>query len=203
MRIAAHLSGLPHQVQRVLALLVVPAALVVAWAGVIWPVSHAYQAQVEWRATAAQQLAQRRGLAAIEGVVRTQLDALPQFQSWNKLYRTPGDASAVIALQTEINSVLNSARVRPQSLAPLEGVDVGPLRKVGLRIAAPMMIDQLREVLLRVDGLTHLVRIEQLIINAPPVQGPKENPTLTVTMDVVAYALEEPETAAAIETRQP
>jgi Type II secretion system (T2SS), protein M subtype b len=202
MSIATHLSRLPPRVQRILALLVIPAAFICVWAGVVWPLYHTHQAQDEWRAGAAQQLAQRRGLAEIEAAVRGKLDALPQFQSWNKLYRVPGDASAVIALQTEINAALNSARVRPQSLAPLEGVDVGPLRKVGLRIVAPMTIDQLKEVLLRVDGLTHLVRIEQLIVNAPPVQGPQENPTLTVTMEAVAYALEEPESTAAAEARQ-
>lgn len=196
MRIVAHLNRLPPRVQRILALLVGPAALVLVWAGVIWPIWHAYQAQVQWRATAVQSLAQRRGLAEIETVVRAQLDALPRFQSRQKLYRTAGDASAITALQSEINAALNSVQARPQTLAPLEATQVGPLRKIGLRIVAPMTIDQLKEVLLRIGELTHFMRVEQLIVNAPPAQSPQENPTLVVTMDVVGYALE----AAAIET---
>mgnify|MGYP003781749401 CR=1 FL=1 len=171
-------------------LTLLPAALLSSGAGIIWPAWHIYQSQIEWRGQATQLLAQRRGIAAIETAVRTQLEALPNHPSWQKLFHTTGEGTAVIALQTEVNSALNGARVRPQSFAPLEVMQAGPLRKVGLRIVAPMTIDQLGDVLIRVEALTHWVRIEQLSVNAPPVQSAQENPTLIVTMDAVGYAID-------------
>jgi len=196
MRIAERLNKLPTQVQRAVAVLLLPAALVLIIAGVIWPMWQVSQSQAQWRDDATQLLAQRRGLGDIEAAVRHQLEALPNLQSWQRLFRTTAGTSAVIAVQTEISTALSDAGARPQSFVPLEIAQLGPLRKVGLRIVAPMTIDQLRVVLVRIEGLTVLLRIEQLLVNAPPVQSADQNPTLVVTMDVVGYAID----ATAIQT---
>jgi len=195
MKIAQQLGELPPRAQRVIAVLLIPTALVSIFVAVIWPIWHLYQSQVQWRDNAERLLAQRRGLSEIETVVRERLDALPQLKIWQRLFRTTAGTTAVIALQTEVNTALSSARARPQSFEPLETTQVGPLQKIGVRIVAPMTIDQLKDVLARVEGLTHLVRIEQLLINAPPTQSPDQNPTLIVTLDAVGYAID----AAAIE----
>lgn len=186
MSIAEQLSKLPPRAQRAIAVLLIPATLMLTHVLVVWPIWHMYQSQVQWREDAARLLAQRRGMSEIAAVVRERLDTLPQLQIWQRLFRT----TAVVALQAEVNSALTGARARPQSFEPLETKPLGPLQKIGVRIVAPMTIDQLRDVLVRIEGLSHLVRIEQLLINAPPLQSPDQNPTLVVTMDVVGYAID-------------
>jgi hypothetical protein len=194
-------STLPPRAQRVLALLVVPAALLAIWSSLLWPLLHAYQSQVEWRRTAAHTLARQRGLAAIEAAVQAQLGALPALNSWQRLYHLGTDSSAVIALQSDVSNALAASHARPQSFAPIAPAQAGPLRKVGLRVAASMTIDQLREFLRQTDELTHFVRIEHLTIVAPPLQTPpgtaKENPLLSVTLDVFGFAVEDAAVSAA------
>jgi hypothetical protein len=190
------LNKLPLRLQRILALRVVPAALLAIWTGVLWPIWHAYEAQVHWRATAARTLARQRGLAGIEKAVHAQLDALSRLKSWQRLYRASPDGSAIVALQTDISEALTASHARAQNFAPIGTTQSGSLRKVGLRVVASMTIDQLREFLRQAGELTHFVRIEQLVINAPPVQSPQENPPFTVTLDIFGFELD----AAALNT---
>jgi len=186
MTIADHVSALPPRVQRALALLFVPAALLAICASLLWPALHAYHAQLEWRDMAAHTLARQRGLAAIEATVREQLTALPRLESWQRLYRE-AQGSAAIALQSDISGALSASHARPQSFTPIAPTSAGPLSKVGLRVAAAMTIDQLRELLHQIEALRHFVRIERLVIVAPPLQRPEENPALTVTLEVFGF----------------
>jgi len=190
MSIADRLSRQSPRAQRILALVALPTALLSIVAGVIWPIWHTYQVQIQWRIAVTRSLAHQRGLAAIESAVRSQLDALPNLRSWQKFYRANAESSAVIALQSDVSGALAASHARPQSFSPI-GTQTGPLRKVGLRVAASMTIDQLREFLLQADALAHFVRIERLLVNTPPQQSPQENPMLTVTMDVFGFVVDD------------
>jgi hypothetical protein len=189
---ADHISELPPRLQRALALLFIPAVFCIVWAGLIWPVSRVCHAQGTWRATAATLLARQRGLAEIEPTVREQLDALPRLTSWQRLYPAGEQGSAVLVLQSDISAALSAAQVRPQSFVPIEPSQSGGLRKVGLRVAAPMTIDQLRAFLGQAVLLPHFVRIEQLLVSSPSVQSAQENPILTVTLDIFGFVADAP-----------
>lgn len=201
MSLIDHVSRLPPRAQRVLALLVVPAAFFAIWVSMLWPSLYALQAQVDWRATITHTLARQRGLAGIESAVRAQLDALPNLKSWQRLYRAGAEGSAVIALQSDVNGALSASHARPQSFAPIAVTQIGPLHKVGLRVTASMTIEQLREFLHQVEGLGHFVRIEHLVVVAPPLQTSQENPLLTVTLDVFGFAVEEATLSAMTSTQ--
>jgi hypothetical protein len=190
-KVADHLSKLPPRLQRILALLIIPAAFLCLWLGLIWPIQYAYEAHVDWRSAAIHTLARQRGLASIEETVRTQLDALPRLTSWQRLYRASADGSAVVALQSDISTALTASNAHPQNFAPLGTTQSGPLRKFGLRVVASMTIDQLREFLRQAPELARFVRIERLLINAPPVQSPQENPPFTVTLDIFGFRIDE------------
>jgi hypothetical protein len=172
---------------------------------VIWPIWHGYQEQNEWRATAAHALARQRGLAAIEAAVRARLDALPKLQIWQRLYRANAQGAAVMTLQSDVNSALAASNARPQTFAPIAITETGPLRKVGLRIVASMTIDQLRAFLMQTERLAHFVRIEQLVVSAPPNQTPQTNPPLVVTMDIFGFAVDDEmaNTGTLVQSRSP
>jgi type II secretion system (T2SS) protein M len=190
MSLVDRVSSLPPRAQRALAVLFVPAAFLAISASVFWPTLHAYRSQTEWRHIAAHTLARQRGLAGIEPAVREELTALPRLESWQRFYRG-AQGTAAIALQSDISGALATSHARPQSFTPIAATAVGPLMKVGLRVAAAMTIDQLRELLHQVDTLRHFVRIEHLIIVAPPSQRAEENPVLTVTFEAFGFGIDE------------
>lgn len=193
-------SSLPPRAQRALAVLFVPAALFMMAASLFWPALRSYHSQMEWRQTAARALAHQRGLAGIEPAVREQLAALPRLESWQQLYRG-AQGSIAIALQSDISGALATSHARPQSFTPIEATSVGPLTKVGLRVAAAMTIDQLRELLHLLDTLRHYVRIEHLIVVAPPLQSAEENPALTVTFEAFGFGIDDDLANAALSTQ--
>lgn len=196
MSLADQLGNLPPRLQHAIAVLVVPMALLAISASLLWPALDAYRGQIEWRSASERALSRQRGLAAIEIPVREQLDALPRLTAWQRLYRG-ALGSATIALQSDISSALGASHARPQSFTPIPATREGPLTKVGLRVTAVMTIDQLRELLQRMDTTAHFVRIEHFIVVAPPVQTLHENPQLTVTLEVFGFHLGDEPTSAA------
>jgi hypothetical protein len=189
MNVLDHLLRRSPRVQRTVALLVVPLALLLIWGIVIWPVWRVYQSQRTWRTDAASALARHRGLIDIEDEVRVQLNALPDSPGLQKLYRVQTPGAAVLALQSDISAALSAARTRAQTFTPLPPAQIGSLQQVGLRVVATMRIDQLSELLRQVDQLPHFLRFQQLLVNAPVEQLPDENPTLVVTLDIVGFAI--------------
>ena len=127
---------------------------------------------------------------AIEHEVRAQLDTLSSLGAWQSFYPTSSQGAA-IALQSDIETALTASQARAQTFTPIAAARTDMLQKSGLRVVASMKIDQLREFLLQTQRLTHFVRFEQLLITSPAVQGPQENPTLILTLDVVGFAIDD------------
>jgi hypothetical protein len=197
MSIAQRLRQRPRRVQRALALLLLPMLLMLGWSALAVPVWQLYQAQQHWRAHALRTLAHRHALAASEPLLRAELLRLPRSRDWLRLYQVRAKGLAVSALRAEVGTILNSLQARTQALSPLAQLDAGEVRKVGLRIVAAMRIDQLQQFLVQVQALTHLVRVEQLQISAPPTQAAQENPLLTVTMDICGFEVDASDSAMA------
>jgi hypothetical protein len=179
--------------RRLAALIALPAALLIAWSIAIWPLWYMYESQQTWRVSIARTLAHQRALLQIEPTVRAHLAELPNAVAWQRLYSAKLDSAGVIALQTDLGHALAAAHVRPQSFAPIATTRTGTLRKIGLRVVASMTIDELRELFRQTALLSHLVRLENLLITAPAVQSRQENPRLVVTMDAFGFAREEHE----------
>jgi Type II secretion system (T2SS), protein M subtype b len=188
--LADRLSKQSPRLQRVVALLVIPGAVLALGAAALWPMWYAYAAQMQWREEAARTLAHQRGLAAIEDEVRLQWDAVPNLRGWERLYRTATPGAATIALQSDLSAALTAAHAQVQTLTPLAPAQTGALQKIGLHVVATMKIDEFGELLRQMSQLSRFVRFEQLLVNAPAGQLPNENPTLVVSMDVVGFAID-------------
>jgi hypothetical protein len=189
MSIADRCASLPVTPRRVVALVVVPLVLALLIAVLLLPFAATSDSQARWRDEARQLLADARHAPAEQAALEREIAALKSSQLWSKFYSTGGAVSSATALHADVSAVLGAAQASVQSVTPLQSQELEGFTKVGARFTASMRLNQLQSVLTGLAGHTRYLRVERLIVVAPQVQSPQENPPLAVTMEVHGYEL--------------
>jgi hypothetical protein len=187
MTLTERLMDYPPLLRRTLAVLLVPAAALVAWMLIAEPVAWIAGSQDQWRASVQAALADDRGHAKALPDFKARLKALPTAPVWQKFYDvSTSDGSSLV--QQDVTSLCSSIGVTTQSLVALRAQDEQSLIKHGVRLTATLTVDQLRSLAASLRNHQKYLRTERLIVEAPQVQSADQNPALNVTLDVFGYS---------------
>lgn len=189
MSIVSTLATLPDAQKRIVALLIIPLALVVLATAMCYPIFAAMRDQHVWREETRKALSRSAQAAQAEAQLKDELEQARQSQLWSKFYDATTENSAGAALQADVSAVLRSEQVEPQTLTPLPVTTDGRFKKIAARFTCSARIDQLRKVLTALASHSRYLRVERLKISAPQLQQPNDNAPLAVTLDVSGYQL--------------
>jgi hypothetical protein len=170
---------------RLLALALTVTALAVLWAGCVQPL-------VDWHATRAETLEQRRALLQRMTALAA---TLPELQSQSSGERAPAtallegatDAVAGAALQSTVQRMATTAGAELNSMEMLPAEQHGAYHRIGLRVATaaqwPILIELLREI---EQGSPRML-IDDLQLRAPPVEMRAATTPINAAFTIVAF----------------
>jgi hypothetical protein len=190
MSLAERCAKLPIASRRVVALLVVPLSIVLL-VSVIWlPIGLLRQSQIDWRNEAIDTLSSTQQAPAVQAALDQQLTAMRSSPLWSRFYKTPDSVSATTALHGDLSALLSGAQASVQSLTPIPSEAQSAFTRIGVRFGASMRMNDLQNLLTAMSAHSRYLRVERLVVTAPQMQVPDQNPPLAVTMDVYGYQLE-------------
>lgn len=190
MSLASRCTTLPITLRRVVAVLVMPLALVTFGFALWLPAHEIREAQSHWREGARRVLAEGRTAPVAQAELEREIAAMRSSTLWSKFYVREGSAVALTsALHADVSAALSSVQASAQSLAPIPAQEHKMFTRIGVRFAASMRINQLQSLLSTLNRHARYLRVERLIVVAPQAQALDENPPLAVTMDVYGFEL--------------
>jgi hypothetical protein len=188
MTLVEKLSARPPTQRRVLAVVMLVAAIGLIWGAIIVPLVWVVGSQDEWRTDARRDLARALGRAASEPVLRKRAAALAAEPIWGKFYDVPQGQDATALVQRDVMSVGTDAGVKIQAVVPVPRVEEAGLVGFGIRFTTTLSADQLKKFMVALRGNAGYLRVERLTVNAPQVQRADQNALLTVTMEVYGFS---------------
>ena len=174
--------------RRAFAVVLLAIGVDLAWFGLVVPARTLALSQDAWREAARSDLARSRGAAAIESEVRERLRGLATAPIWQRLYDNKQANDADVALGQDVTRLANAAGLTLHSLTSVPAANEGLLRKHGVRLAASLSIDQLRQLIAALRAHPRYIRVERLSVAAPQVQPPDRNPVLEIKVDLCGYS---------------
>lgn len=181
------MSERPQWQRRTAAIGILLLLLALAWTLLVAPIANLLRSQQEWREATHGKLARYRALTDNKSAIDGALSKLQANASWQGLYQALEPAAASTALLGEFRALLDPQRVSIQSIQPMEAENLGPITRVGVRVSLALTIDQLRELLERMQSNSHAMRADNVIVTAPQFHAPEENPQLIVQMEVSGF----------------
>lgn len=191
MSFAARCASLPMAVRRSMAVLLVPALLIIGASAVHIAVSYLQETHQAWRASTKRLLSQAASAPASQAALEQELQSMRQSALWSKFYS--GNASMPVAteLQADVRAIFSNAQASSQTLSAIP-VEESPLfLRHGVQLAASLRVHQLQQVLGAIDSHPKFLHIARLSVVAPHVQSADDNPPLAVTMDIYVYELKD------------
>lgn len=191
MKFADRCAKLPTPQRRAIALLIAPLMVVMVIAALWLPIVHLHHRHAEWREEARRLLSLAEHAPAERAALQREITALNTSELWSRFYPGGQAVSSATSLHADIGALLSSVRVSVQSLTPIAAEESPQFTKVGIRFSASMRVNQLQGLMTAMALHSRYLRVERLLVAAPHVQSPDENPPLAVTMDVYGYELNE------------
>lgn len=185
MRYLTHLSLVA---QRAVAIVLLLIAAFLIWTALISPTWWLIRSQDSWRHRFEIILADQKGKAAAAHALGSQLEALRTARIWRALLSGDNEDAASEQIQREVAAIAQTAGARETRLQTLPKRQGQGLDAYGTRGTTAMTALQLKLFSSGIRTAPHFLRIERLIITAPQVQGPDQNPDLAVTFDVFGFA---------------
>lgn len=144
MNLARRLAGLPPGARCVIALLVLPLLIAIAWLVIYLPIDHLTQAQGEWRDRARSVFSQARGATQLQATLDQELATMRASALWSRFYVSDRSGTSAVSLQSDVSALLGSVQASTQSLTPIPSVELPSFTRIGTRLTASMRIDQLK-----------------------------------------------------------
>jgi len=183
------LSGQSVLTRRLIAIAVLIAILVTAWIGIVVPLEAMAQGQRAWLSRTRYAIARDRGLIAAQASLREKLASIAHSPLPAKLYPPGPKDTLLAAVQADVGSLLRSAGASTQTITSLPLTSDRYFERAGVRATMSLTVDQLRRLLERLRENPRLIRLEDLIVDAPQTQTGGENPPLAITMSLFGYRL--------------
>lgn len=181
----------PLRTRRLLALVAGPAILLTLCSVLIGPLVGAYESHQDWLADSQVSVARDRGLEQAEPGLRKQLAEIEQSPLLSRLYPADSSRALATALQADVGSALTRAGITAQTIAPLPSTADEVIERAGVRVVLNVTIDQLRNFIGLIESHSRLIRTEELVITAPQTQMRDHNPTLSVSMVLFGFRLQQ------------
>lgn len=189
MSLVRHCEQLSAPMRRLLALVVMPCAVVLVISLFYAPAAFLQSAQADWRDEAQLLLAQAKNASAVKSTLNEQLTQLQSSASWSRFYAAEPSGAAATMLQADVTGLLGSVQASAQSWSPIPSQQLPQFTRIGARLTASMRIDQLRGFLAAAAAHPRHLKVEQATIVAPQSQGAQENAPLAVTLEIHGYEL--------------
>ncbi len=187
MSLADRIAQRSSAARRTLAVLLLLAAVTLAWGDVILPIREVLTSQDRWRVEVRSKLAIARGRAAETPTLQRSLKALPDAPVWQLFYPGTDSANASTALREDITRYAAVAGVTVRSIEPSPVTEEFGIKGFGVRISASMTIGQLRNLLGEIRESRHYLRVEALRVIAPQVQITNGNEHLLIQLQILGY----------------
>jgi hypothetical protein len=172
--------------RRLVALLLLGAAIVSFWIAIVAPILGYYRGTSDVRAADLRSLSRDRALLALGPGIRTALSAVDQSPRWARFYDTQTPERAVLQLETDLRELLKA----PNNLISMTAQPPstqGPLTRVRVKVTLSMPIDVLAQTLARLASHSRLLEIENLTIQAPDYQVIDTNPNLAIQAEIAGF----------------
>lgn len=188
MTLAERLTTRSPAQRRVLAVVMLVAAIGLIWCAILAPLAWVVASQDEWRTDVRRDLARALGAAASEPALRKRAAALVNEPIWSKLYEMPKGQDATTLVQRDVMRAGTSAGVNVQTIVPVPKVEEAGLVGYGIRFTTTLSADQLKKLMDALRANVGYLRVERLTVAAPQVQPADQNAALTVTMEVYGFS---------------
>lgn len=174
--------------QRCIAIALLGVALALLWLGLIDPVASYFRHNADQRGADLNALSRDRALVSQDRSIEATLAALKASPRWSRFYDTQKADKVVLQLQSDLREVFKAPN-NPTSMTAVPVVVEGPLTRVATKVTLSLTIDQLTESLARLHSHAQLLRIENLMIQAPDYQPADTNPTLSIQAEIVGFMI--------------
>ena len=108
---------------------------------------------------------------------------------WKRLYKTQALDMMALELQGDLRTIVSETAEMTPAIEKVEPVTEDKLTRISARLTFSASIDRLASTLERFQQHPKLLRIEQLIIQAPDIQPPNTNPALSVQVQISGFML--------------
>jgi hypothetical protein len=174
--------------RRFLAVGLFVSVLLILWAAAVDPLISVIRSSGDDRRADLRALSRDHALLANDREVQKALTTATQSPRWSRLYDSQKPEKAVLQLETDVRSLINTPN-NPTSMIALTPTNRGPLTRIAAKVTFSLPVDQFAAFLGRVQAHSKLLQIENVTVQAPDFQNANTNPPLAIQADVVGYVL--------------
>ena len=174
--------------RRMLALLILMLALVLAWRGVVQPLIDMARNRQKEIAALSERLAQLRAIIARIPVLRANADALRgRLEAEGGVWTGTNETVVATTMQSKICDVVTGRGGTIRSTSELNGTDEAGLRLVLVHVVIDGTLDTVVQTLASIATSRPPMFVENLTITAPAHNPPSKPPVLSLDLDVLGY----------------
>jgi hypothetical protein len=181
-------TELSPRLQRILALGLLMAALLLAWSLVVDPLLTFVSTRGDDREAQLRALARDNALMAKDPKIKEALAAAIASPRWARLYDSDKPDKAVLQMETEIKDLIATPN-NPTSIIAVPPMSKGLLTRIAVKVSLNMPIDQFGQFLSRLQAHSKLLQIDALTVQSPEYQAANTNPPLSIQAEIAGYLL--------------
>lgn len=181
-------TELPPRLQRILAIGLLIAALLLVWGLILDPLLTFVNARGDDREAQLRALARDTALVVKDPKIKEALAAATASSRWARLYDGDKPDKALLQMETELKNLIATPN-NPTSITAVPTITKGLLTRIAVKVTLTMPIDQFGAFLGRLQAHSKLLQIDALTVQAPEYQAPNTNPSLAIQAEIAGYLL--------------
>jgi type II secretory pathway component PulM len=177
----------PRQ-RRVLALVLSALLITGLYLLVLEPVVRHFRDRADERQTALRSLSRDRALLEQAPQIQATQNSVANSPRWARFYDSQKATQATLQLETDLRAIVSPPNQIASMIAE-PATTQGSLTRLAVKITLSLSIDQLTEILGRLNQHARFLKIESLTVQAPDYQIVDSNPVLSVQAEIVGFML--------------
>lgn len=182
------ITEFPPRLQRILAVGLLMAALLLAWGLVIDPLVTFVSARGDDREAQLRALVRDNALVVKNPKIKDALAAATGSSRWARLYDGDKPDKAVLQMETDLKGLIATPN-NPTSMTAVPATNKGLLTRIAVKVTLNMPIDQFAQFLSRLQTHSKLLQVDAVTVQAPDYQAPNTNPALSIQAEIAGYLL--------------
>ncbi len=180
------MDELSPRLQRILALGILAAVLLLVWGMIVDPFLHFVSARGDDREARLRMLSRDYALRLKDPKIAESLTAATASPQWARLYSNDKVDQAVLQMETDLKELIATPN-NPTSITAVPMTNKGLLTRIAVRVTLNMPIDQFAGFLSRLQAHSRLLQIDNLTVQAPDYQAANTNPSLAIQAEIAGY----------------
>lgn len=156
----------------------------IGWTALVQPLSRVTQEGWTQHRQSMRELGRLGALASHQGQLEAALATANDDPAWTRLYRAESASAATAMLQGDVQSVARVLGVSIISMQPAAPRDMGPISRIGVRIALLVPLDLAMNFVRLLSDSPRLLVIGDASIVAPHSHEADTNPLLTIQFEI-------------------